>query len=178
MGVWSRLAIAASTRHQPEAKEFLQWLLSGDRLLRFDMTVPGHMIPPLHSIQSQVLTSDIDYVQKHSTWIESFNGWVDNTNHPVMNMGSVTEGEFKRADTPPPWAGAVFGTPGIVSNMLNEIALGNATPEAAWERAVAEMQLAVTDWKDQHPDWQPPACGETAARFTGDDTLMVVVPMR
>ena len=27
----------------------LQWLVSDDRLLRYDMTVPGHRIPPLRS---------------------------------------------------------------------------------------------------------------------------------
>jgi len=58
LGVWSRFAIASGTRHQEEAKQFLQWLVQGDRLLRYDMTVPGHMLPPLRSVQAQALKYD------------------------------------------------------------------------------------------------------------------------
>ncbi len=158
LGVWSRLAIAAGTRHQAEAKAFLQWLLSGDRLLRYDMTVPGHMIPPLQSVRDMTLEYDSPYISRHKDWIQSFNNWIIYTNHPVMNMGSVSSGHFAPSGVTPPWGSAVFGTPGIVDTMLQEITLGGRDPEAAWRDAVAKMEEVIAQWKTQHPDWQPPDC--------------------
>lgn len=158
LGVWSRLAIAAGTRHQSEAKAFLQWLLSGDRLLRYDMTVPGHMIPPLQSVQTMTVEYNSPYVTRHADWLQSFNAWVVYTNHPVMNMGSIRNGHFVRSDIVPPWGGAVFGTPGIVDDMLQEITLGGRDPEASWQDAVSKLEKIVSQWKAQHPTWQPPDC--------------------
>lgn len=158
LGVWSRFAIAAGTRHQAEAKKFLQWLVSGDRLLRYDMTVPGHMIPPLRSVQAMTLDYHSPYVTEHTDWMEAFENWVTYTNHPAMNMGSIRDGQFIRSDTVPPWGSTVFGTPGIVDTMLQEITLGGRDPEAAWRDAVIKMEEAVKQWKAQHPEWQPPDC--------------------
>jgi ABC-type glycerol-3-phosphate transport system substrate-binding protein len=158
LGVWSRLAIATGTRHQAEAKAFLQWLLSGDRLLRYDMTVPGHMIPPLQSVRDMTLGYDSPYITRHTDWIQSFNTWVNYTNHPVMNMGSLRDGQFVPSEVVPPWGSAVFGTPGIVDTMLQEITLGNRDPEAAWRDAVAKIEEVVAQWKAQHPEWQPLDC--------------------
>jgi multiple sugar transport system substrate-binding protein len=153
LGVWSRFAIAAGTTHQAEAKDFLQWLVSGDRLLRYDMTIPGHMIPPLKSVRQQAVESTDPYVVRHRDWIQSFYSWVDMTNHPAMNMGSIANGQFVRSDEPPPWAWEVFGTPGIVDTMLQSIANGGKV-EPAWQDAVEAMKSTVTEWKAAHPEWQ------------------------
>jgi multiple sugar transport system substrate-binding protein len=153
LGVWSRFAIAAGTKHQAEAKDFLQWLVSGDRLLRYDMTLPGHMIPPLKSVRQQAVDSTDPYVVRHRDWIQSFYSWVDMSNHPAMNMGSVSNGKFKRSDEVPPWAWEVFGTPGIVDTMLQSIANGREI-ESAWQDAVMAMETTVAAWKASHPEWQ------------------------
>ncbi|MFQ5422290.1 MAG: ABC transporter substrate-binding protein, partial [Anaerolineae bacterium] len=158
LGVWSRYAIAAGTLHQAEAIAFLQWLVSDDRLLRYDMAVPGHMIPPLRSVQALSLADDSAYARRHQDWLEAFSSWVPYTNHPAMNMGSVRDGRFTRSDIIPPWADEVFSSPGIVDTMLQEITLGGRDPEAAWQDAVEKMETAVSAWKAQHPGWQPPDC--------------------
>jgi multiple sugar transport system substrate-binding protein len=153
IGFWSRFAIATGTKHQTEAKEFLQWLVSGDRLLRYDMTLPGHMIPPLKSVRQQAIEMTDPYVVRHQDWLQSFYRWFDLTNHPAMNMGSVSNGQFQRSDVAPPWAWEVFGTPGILDTMLQEIANGRDI-ESAWQDAVAAIEQTVTEWKTAHPDWQ------------------------
>jgi len=158
LGVWSRLAIAGGTRHQAEAKAFLQWLLSGDRLLRYDMTVPGHMIPPLHSVRDMTVDYNSPYVKQHKDWLQSFNDWMIYTNHPMVNMGAVHNGKFVPSGVVPPWGNAVFGTPGVVDTMLQEITLGGRDPEAAWQEAVIRMEKIVARWKTQHSDWQPSGC--------------------
>ncbi len=153
LGVWSRFAIAAGTKHQAEARDFLQWLVSGDRLLRYDMALPGHMIPPLRSVRQQAVESTDPYVVRHRDWIASFYSWVDLTNHPAMNMGSVSNGRFQRSNVVPPWAWEVFGAPGIVDTMLQSIANGREI-ESAWQEAVTAMNQTVTAWKSAHPEWQ------------------------
>ena len=157
LGVWSRFAIASGTKNQAEAKAFLQWLVSGDRLLRYDSVLPGHMIPPLNSVREETLINPSAYTQTHADWIQSFYDWSAFTNHPAMNMGSVSNGQFKRSDIAPPWAWEVFGTPGIVDTMLQNVANGN-DPEQAWQAAVKEMERTVQAWKSMHPQWESAGC--------------------
>jgi hypothetical protein len=75
-----------------------------------------------------------------------------------MNMGSVGNGHFQRSNVIPPWSSTVFNSPGIVDTMLQEITLGDREPHEAWLDAVEKMETAVSEWKDQHPAWQPPDC--------------------
>ncbi len=158
LGVWSRFAIASGTKNQAEAKAFLQWLVSGDRLLRYDNVLPGHMIPPLHSVRQTALENPSAYAQKHTGWVESFYEWSVFTNHPAMNMGSMTQNQFSRSDVAPPWAWDTFGTPGIVDTMLQNVANG-ADPEQAWRESVLQMEQVVAGWKSTHPQWKPTDCG-------------------
>jgi ABC-type glycerol-3-phosphate transport system substrate-binding protein len=157
LGVWSRFAIASGTKNQAEAKAFLQWLVSGDQLLRYDSVLPGHMIPPLKSVRTAALNNPSAYSQKHQDWIRSFYEWSVFTNHPAMNMGSVQGNQFHRSDIAPPWAWEVFGTPGIVDTMLQDIANGKDLDQS-WQGAVQQMQQAVDAWKSLHPRWQPTGC--------------------
>lgn len=157
LGVWSRFAIASGTKNQAEAKAFLRWLVSGDRLLRYDNVLPGHMIPPLNSVRKETLINPSSYTQKHADWIQSFYEWSAFTNHPAMNMGSISQGQFKRSDIAPPWAWEVFGTPGIVDTMLQNVANGNDS-EQAWQEAVNEMERTVQAWKSMHPQWESTGC--------------------
>lgn len=153
LGIWNRFAIAAGTKNQQEAKDFLQWLVSGDRLLRYDITVPGHMIPPLKSIRQEALNSSDPFTTQHRDWVESFYDWTQYINHPALNMGSVSDSQFQRSDVVPPWAWDVFGTPGVVDTMLQKIANGREI-ESAWLDAVAAMNQTVTEWNASHPEWQ------------------------
>ena len=157
LGVWSRFAIASGTKNKSEAKAFLQWLVSGDRLLHYDSVLPGHMIPPLKTVREEELGSPSNYSQKHADWIKSFYDWSAYINHPAMNMGSVKGNQFRRSDVVPPWAWEVFGTPGIVDTMLQDVAIGR-DPQQAWQEAVNEMQQTVLTWKSMHPQWKSPGC--------------------
>ena len=158
LGVWSRFAIAAGTKNKAEARAFLQWLVSGERLKRYDMTLPGHMIPPLISVRAETLKGDSPYARAHADWIRSFYEWSDFTNHPAMNMGSMHGGKFQRSDAVPPWAWDVFGQTGILDTMLQEIALGTRAPEPSWQEAVSQIGAVVTRWKSAHPGWKAQGC--------------------
>jgi ABC-type glycerol-3-phosphate transport system substrate-binding protein len=157
LGVWSRFAIAAGTKNKAEAKAFLQWLVSDDRLLRYDNVLPGHMIPPLRSVRAEALNDPSAYSKNHQDWIRSFYDWSVLINHPAMNMGSVQDHKFRRSDIAPPWAWEVFGTPGIVDTMLQDIANGQDLDQT-WQEAVQQMQQVVQAWKSMHPQWKSAGC--------------------
>ena len=74
-----------------------------------------------------------------------------------MDMGSVNGNQFHRSDVTPPWAREVFGTPGIVDGMLQEVANGKDVQQA-WLEAVEEMQQTVEVWKSMHPEWKSKGC--------------------
>ncbi|MBZ0275766.1 MAG: extracellular solute-binding protein [Anaerolineae bacterium] len=161
LGVWSRFAIAAGTQHQPEARAFLQWLMSGDRLLRYDMTVPGHMIPPLESVRLASLDTPNDYTASHPEWMRFFYQWLPNTAHPAMRMGVIHDGKLTHSTQIPPWADAAFGDSGVIVTMLQDISLRHHAPEEAWREAVTQLEGVVESWRAQHPDWQPTDCQQS-----------------
>jgi hypothetical protein len=115
------------------------------------------MIPPLKSVREQALNNPSAYSQKHADWIRSFYEWSAFINHPAMNMGSVRNHQFHRSDVAPPWAWEVFGTPGIIDTMLQDVASGK-DPGQVWQRAVAKMEQAVNAWKSMHPQWRSTEC--------------------
>ncbi len=153
LGVWSRFAIASGTKNQADAKDFLRFLVSGNQLLLYDMTLPGHMIPSLESVRKLALQDSSSYTLKHKDWINSFYEWSQYINHPAMNMGSMSDGHFLRSEVVPPWARELFGTPGIIDSMLQDIAMGNRSPEEGWQIATTRMQQSIDEWKSSHPTW-------------------------
>ena len=155
-GSWSRLAIASNTQYPETAKDFLKFLLSGDRLARYDATVIGHMVPPTKEVAAMLENWDSDYARDHSDWLEFFNTNAEFTNHPANNMGSIEGCEFVKKDYGPPWGGAIFSRGGIIDLMFQKIYIGDEEPADAWATAVTEIEQAVADWKSDHPDWEPP----------------------
>ncbi len=73
-------------------------------------------------------------------------------------MRSLRGERFERSDVIPRWTQEVFGTPGIVDTMLQEISLRGRPPEEAWQDAVRKMEQTTTAWKAAHPNWSPVSC--------------------
>jgi multiple sugar transport system substrate-binding protein len=158
-GSWSRIAISANSEYPETAKDFLTYLLTGDRLARYDATVIGHMVPPTKEVSQLLENWDSDYARNHSDWLAFFNEDAAFTNHPANNMGSVVGCDFNKIDYAPPWAGAVFSNGGIIDLMFQGIYVGGKDPEQAWNEANAQIKQVIEEWKAAHPDWQPPAGG-------------------
>jgi len=155
-GSWSRFAISAETQYPETAKDFLQFLLSGDRLARYDATVIGHMVPPTKEVAAMLENWDSEYAKNHSDWLAFFNEDAAYTNHPANNMGSVVGCVFDKQDYGPPWGGPIFSRGGIIDIMFQNIYVGGISPEEAWKEAVALMTEAQEEWLAEHPDWTPP----------------------
>ena len=156
-GSWSRIAIAENAEHPNTAKDFLKYLLSGDRLARYDATVIGHMVPPTKEVAGLLENWDSEYANNHSDWLAFFNEDAAYTNHPANNMGSIEGCDFVKKDFGPPWAGPVFSRGGIIDLMFQEIYINDTDPEEAWQDAIAQMKEAEETWKAENPDWEPPS---------------------
>ena len=141
LGVWSRFAIAADTQHPAEAKAFLQWLVSGDRLLRYDSTVPGHMIPPLPSLHEEALALETPYALQNREVIENFYAWLPLAYHPTTAM--TVNSPVGTSYQVPPFANEVFGSTGLITQMLQDITLNNYEPDVAWRRTTHQLQELV-----------------------------------
>jgi multiple sugar transport system substrate-binding protein len=155
-GSWSRFAISAKSAYPETAKDFLTFLLTGDRLARYDATVIGHMVPPTKDVANLLENWDSDYAHKHSDWLAFFNQDAAFTNHPANNMGSVAGCKFDKKDYGPPWGSEVFSKGGIIDLMFQNIYVGGQDPEQAWNDANTKIKKVMDDWKAAHPDWKPP----------------------
>lgn len=156
-GSWSRMAISAGTQYPETAKDFLQFLLSGDRLARYDATVIGHMVPPTKEVAAMLENWESDYASAHSDWLAFFNENAAFTNHPANNMGSVVGCNFDKQEYGPPWGGPIFSRGGIIDIMFQNIYIGGESAEDAWQEAVDLMKEAQDEWLADHPDWTPPS---------------------
>ena len=156
--------LTAATKHPAEAKAFLQALTSSGNALAFALTVPGHLIPPLKSVQkanldaSNPLVATNAYMQKHSDRVAKIINLTPNSGNPVLNMGLVNNHKFLgQSLNQCPWSATIFGTsPPIDQEMFQQILLNNKDPEQAWTTAAAKMKQAADTWKAQNPTWKPP----------------------
>jgi hypothetical protein len=71
-------------------------------------------------------------------------------------MGSIEGCKFVKKDYGPPWAGPIFSKGGIIDQMFQQIYVGGADPEAAWQDALTQMKQVQEEWLAAHPDWTPP----------------------
>ena len=69
--------VLAKTCPNPEkAMSFMEWLLTGDRAMRFYSAVPGHLLPILKSQGEEFLSYEPEnpvaatYVSEHKDWLE------------------------------------------------------------------------------------------------------------
>ncbi|MFX4271757.1 ABC transporter substrate-binding protein [Propionibacteriaceae bacterium Y1685] len=153
-GLFSRTA-------NPElAKELLIMLTTGDDALEFALTVPGHLLPPLKSVQTKLRErmagGGDDYIHQHSDWMETFLGQVENAMTSSVSMGAVTDHTFEgKTLNLMPWATGIWPSPAIDSDMFSEILLNGVAPDQAWQKACERMRTVSDDWKTKNPGWHP-----------------------
>lgn len=153
-GLFSRTA-------NPElAKELLLMLTTGDDALEFALTVPGHLLPPLKSVQAKMrermASPGDDYIHQHSDWVETFLGQVENAMTSSVSMGAVGNHSYEgKTLNLMPWATGIWPSPAIDAEMFTEILLGGTPPEQAWRTACDRMRKVADDWMAENPGWHP-----------------------
>jgi ABC-type glycerol-3-phosphate transport system substrate-binding protein len=155
-GAYDYWAVSSNARWPEETKDFLKFFFTGDRLARFELTVPGHLIPPTQELEDAVLASDHPYVQEYSDDIKTLFASSPYNAAPQVFMGAVDVENctFDPVYNPNAMSGAVFESM-IEGQMIERVVVGGESPEEAWEWAYTEMQRLADEWKAENPDWKP-----------------------
>lgn len=156
-GAVTSYAVGSNVKNPEEAKKFLKFMLTGDRLLKYAMGVPGHIAPAIKDVQAQVLQQDNPYIKEYSDWVRLIFEATTYFNHEVQNMGSIKDdGTFDKSFVPMPWGSRVIGNQPKVATMFQRIALENVPVETAYNQAVEEQRTEMEKWKQENPGWKPP----------------------
>jgi ABC-type glycerol-3-phosphate transport system substrate-binding protein len=156
-GAVTSYSIGSNVRHPEEAKKFMMFMLTGDRLLKYAMGVPSHIAPALKDVQAQVLQQDHPYIKEYREWARLVFEATTYFNHEVQNMGSIKDdGTFDKSLVPMPWSSRVIGSQPKMATMFQRIALENVPVETAYNQAVEEHRTEMEKWKQENPGWNPP----------------------
>lgn len=135
--------IAKTSPNVEETKDFLKWLLTGDRSMRFLTSVPGHLIPPRKSQAKEML----DYVSDDpaiAKYMKDYRHWLDVILNEVApysidyigQIGSIQGDKFVPTfqHLPPELAARLYGEPGLFSEVIYKVAWEGwaAKDAAAW----------------------------------------------
>jgi multiple sugar transport system substrate-binding protein len=149
--------VHSGTAHVEESKKFLEYLVTGWRGVEFAKTVPGHVLPQIKTVRSELLAADYEYRDQYGLWIDKMVELVEFSTNSSVYMGSVSNGEFAKEFNPCPWAGPAFGGNNPLGKMITGILFRDTPVEQAWQQAANELGKIAEDWKAQNPDWEPVA---------------------
>jgi ABC-type glycerol-3-phosphate transport system substrate-binding protein len=163
-GGGSPFSIYADTKYPEEAKQFLQFMLTGERLLALAMTVPGHLLPPLQSVRKMVPDYKSEFMDKHGDWVITLNDLVPQAFSPDSSMGSVNNEQFLgKMNNHCPWGARVWGTDPVDGRMFQKILIEGVDAEQAWTEACDELATIREEYLAENPDWEPRAAATPAS---------------
>lgn len=149
-------SIYAETAHPEETRAFLEFMLTGERLLELSMTVPGHLLPPLHSVRELVPSYESEFMDKYGEWVITMNEMVPNAMTPALSMGSVSNHEYDgKLSNVCPWGAQIWDTDPVDGRMFQRILIEGVDPEQAWTEANQELATIREEWLAENPDWEP-----------------------
>lgn len=131
-----------------EAKDFLKWILTGDRAMRFYSAVPGHLLPILKSQGPEFLAykpsdpATRKYLEEHKDWLnvifnECAPNAIDWTEIGVIQDGKVVStGVF----LPQVLANTMYGEPALLSQIIYKAAWEDWSVEDAVAWGVKELE--------------------------------------
>jgi multiple sugar transport system substrate-binding protein len=156
----------AKAKYPDEAKQWIQFITTGDRALEFALTRPGHLLSALKTVQKQqadpsnAMVAGNAYMKKHADWVNTFTALQPYALQSQLSMGNVNAHKFAgMALDVCPWGDKIWAGPGggIDLTMLQQILVNKRDPEQAWTEAVSKMDQVRKTWLDQNPTWTPPS---------------------
>lgn len=159
-GSSQQYGLYARTGNMEMAKEFLKRLTTGEDALAFAKTVPGHLLPPLKSVQ-EMFAEEVDNPQdeffvEHGDWLQTFMDAAPDAMTASVSMGAVVDGEYERKITNLcPFSNEIWASPAFDGVMFQEILLEDRAPEQAWKDACDNMQAVADTFHEENPDWEP-----------------------
>ncbi|MEX0869227.1 MAG: extracellular solute-binding protein [Nitriliruptoraceae bacterium] len=148
-GAVTSYAIGSTVRYPEAARTFLEYLFTGQPLLDFAMGVPGHIAPAIKDVQEQMLQVDHPYINDYGHWVETILEATTYFNAEAQNMGSVEEDcTYEKSLVPMPWSSRVMGSPPVVTEMFQRIALDDVSVDEAYADAVEAHETERDAWLD------------------------------
>jgi len=140
---------AVGAKNTEEAQKFLQYIVSGERLRDFSLTVFPHMIPPLKSVQTMVINSAKDklgggtnpaVIGKVAFDISNAMSFEDEAGASWVN------GKLVKAGLDNPFIGAIVARH-LPAQVVQRVLINGEAPAAAAAWGAQEMQKVVDDLK-------------------------------
>lgn len=129
-------------KNPEQAKKFLKFILSAERMRNFSLTAFPHLIPPLKSIQKEVINAGLAQLggRKELAMIP-----FDTSNSlDFENEAGATfvNGEVKKSGVINPYIGSIVAR-GIPAEVVQRVVINNEEPEKAAAWGAARMNALV-----------------------------------
>lgn len=129
------------------ARKFLKFLITGEQLAKFSLTAYPHLIPPLKSVQEQVI---VEGAAKTLNGREDIGRMAFDTSNALdfdSEAGAVfADGKVTRSGVANPYIGSIVAR-GVPAEVVQRVVLQGETPEAAAAWGQERMQAIVDDLK-------------------------------
>ncbi len=159
-GSFDKLAVYTGAKWPEEALAFVEYMLTGDRVVRFLMTVPGHLSPPYEGLEEAALAFDHEYIREYGDQVAFLFSRAGKGASPSSFLGFIDQDTCEADFTVElvPWGGRMFGgNDSVPALVVQQMAIEGATPEEAQQWGVEEIDRRVAEWMEENPDWTPPA---------------------
>jgi len=140
---------AMNTTKYPEAtKKFLKFLITGEPCARFLLTVPGHILPALKSVQKLWLAADNEIIRDHP---ESMKVLAEATSYGTsfsLNAGGIDPVNLRTR-----WTGKInpygplYRGNEVGTRIIQKVLIEGATPEEAIKWGAEELNRLIEEAK-------------------------------
>jgi len=143
------LAIASpqvGAKNTEAAKKFLQFIVSGDRLRDFSLTVYPHMIPPLKSVQQSVIAAGKDKAGGRTELARIAFDLSNSLTFETEAGAKVVDGKIVKSGVYNPYIGGIVARH-IPAQVVQRVVVNGEDPAAAAAWGAKQMQQVVDDLK-------------------------------
>lgn len=129
------------------AKKFLQFIVSGERLRDFSLTVFPHLVPPLKSVQKAVIAGGKDKLGGRAAELAGFAFDLSNSMNFEDEAGAtIANGKIVKTGINNPYIGPIVARH-IPAQVVQRVVINGEDPAAAAAWGAAQMQKVVDDLK-------------------------------
>jgi len=155
---WDYFEVYSGVKHPAETLDFLTYLMQGQPMVDFLLTVPGHLAAATYGLDDAILASENEYVQRYPDDVLFLFGEMGYGANASVQMGAMDPSscEMDFSLNTMPWSSAVFGADNIPGAVIHQVFMGEMTPEEAWKWGAEQLKAVSDEWKADNPDWVPP----------------------
>jgi len=144
----SVVCVMNTTKYPEAAKKFVKFLVTGEPCVRFLLTVPGHMLPALKSVQKLWLVSENEIVKDHPESMKVLAGASSYGTSFSLNAGGIDPVNLKTKWTGKinPY-GPIYRGNDVGTRIVQKVIIEGATPEEAIKWGAEELNRLITEAK-------------------------------